>query len=78
MHLSKEEKKDIFSKYGNSPEDTGSTEGQLAMFTKRIQHLTEHLKKNKWKGGKINFGYRIGEDSKIEIGKARGTNLAEA
>tara|TARA_B100000575_G_scaffold216074_1_gene176751 strand:- start:1445 stop:1714 length:270 start_codon:yes stop_codon:yes gene_type:complete len=47
MHLSKEEKKDIFSKYGNSPEDTGTTEAQLAMFTKRIQHLTEHLKKNK-------------------------------
>ena len=38
MHLSKEEKKDIFTKYGKSPEDTGSTESQLAMFTKRIQH----------------------------------------
>jgi hypothetical protein len=27
----------------------------------------EHLKLNKWKGGKINFGYKIGENSKIEI-----------
>lgn len=47
MHLTKEEKKSIFEKYGNSPENTGSTEAQLALFSKRIQHLTEHLKKNK-------------------------------
>ena len=46
MHLNKEEKKSIFKKYGNSPENTGSTEAQLALFSKRIEHLTEHLKKN--------------------------------
>ena len=47
MHLNKEEKKSIFKKYGNSTENTGSTEAQLALFSKRIVHLTEHLKKNK-------------------------------
>jgi len=47
MHLTKEEKTSIFEKYGNSPKNTGSTEAQLALFSKRIEHLTEHLKKNK-------------------------------
>ncbi len=47
MHLTKEEKKSIFQKYGNSPENTGLTEAQLALLSKRIEHLTEHLKKNK-------------------------------
>ena len=30
-----------------SESDTGSAEGQIALFTKRINHLTEHLKKNR-------------------------------
>ena len=47
MHLNKEDKKSIFKKYGNSTENTGSTEAQLALFSKRIEHLTEHLKKIK-------------------------------
>ncbi len=47
MHLSKEDKKSIFKKYGNTIENTGSTEAQLALFSKRIEHLTEHLKSHK-------------------------------
>ena len=47
MYLTKEKKAEIFSKYGNSAQDTGSTEGQIALFTHRINHLTEHLKKNR-------------------------------
>lgn len=46
MHLSSEEKKEIFSKYGQSAEDTGSPESQIALFSVRIKHLTEHLKNN--------------------------------
>ena len=47
MYLSKENKKEIFKKHGNSDSDTGSAEGQIALFTARINHLTEHLKKNR-------------------------------
>jgi small subunit ribosomal protein S15 len=46
MHLTTEEKKKIFKKYGKTEQDTGSTEGQIAMFTERIIHLTNHLKNN--------------------------------
>ncbi|HEY0896006.1 MAG TPA: 30S ribosomal protein S15 [Sphingobacteriaceae bacterium] len=47
MYLSKEVKADIFAKHGKSATDTGSAEGQVALFTTRIAHLTGHLKKNK-------------------------------
>ena len=47
MYLSKEVKEDIFSKHGKSKTDTGSAEGQIALFTHRITHLTEHLKNNR-------------------------------
>ena len=47
MYLTKENKKEIFKEHGKSESDTGSSEGQIALFTKRINHLTEHLKKNK-------------------------------
>ncbi|MEJ2595305.1 MAG: 30S ribosomal protein S15 [bacterium] len=47
MYLSAEKKKEIFEKYGQSVTDTGSAEGQIALFTHRIQHLTGHLKNNK-------------------------------
>ncbi|MGB3773645.1 MAG: 30S ribosomal protein S15 [Leeuwenhoekiella sp.] len=47
MYLDAEKKEEIFEKYGNSKTDTGSPEGQIALFTHRINHLTEHLKKNR-------------------------------
>ena len=47
MYLSKENKKEIFKKHRKSEIDTGSAEGQIALFTARINHLTEHLKKNR-------------------------------
>ena len=47
MYLTPEIKKDIFSNYGTSDTDTGSPESQIALFTHRIKHLTEHLKVNK-------------------------------
>ena len=47
MYLSTEKKEEIFKKHGKSEKDTGSSEGQIALFTFRISHLTEHLKKNR-------------------------------
>ncbi|MFO8001285.1 MAG: 30S ribosomal protein S15 [Marinilabilia sp.] len=47
MHLTKEEKQNIFAKHGKSNTDTGSPESQIALFTNRIAHLTEHLKTHK-------------------------------
>jgi len=46
MYLSKENKAEIFKKHGGSETNTGSTEGQIALFTYRINHLTQHLKRN--------------------------------
>ena len=46
MYLTKEVKAEIFKKHGGSEGNTGSTEGQIALFTHRINHLTEHLKNN--------------------------------
>jgi small subunit ribosomal protein S15 len=46
-YLTSEKKKELFSKYGKSNNDTGSPESQIALFSYRISHLTEHLKKNK-------------------------------
>lgn len=47
MYLSKEAKQDMFAKHGKGKNDTGSAEGQIALFTSRIEHLTAHLKKNR-------------------------------
>jgi small subunit ribosomal protein S15 len=47
MYLTTEKKKELFKDYGKSEFDTGSTEGQVALFTYRITHLTGHLKENK-------------------------------
>ena len=46
MYLDKEKKAEIFTKYGKSTTDTGSAESQIALFTYRIAHLTEHVKAN--------------------------------
>ncbi|MCX6273019.1 MAG: 30S ribosomal protein S15 [Bacteroidetes bacterium] len=47
MYLNSDIKKDFFTEYGKSGVDTGSPEGQVALFTFRIKHLTEHLKRNR-------------------------------
>lgn len=47
MYLTKEKKEEIFAEFGASAQNTGSAEGQIALFSFRISHLTEHLKKNK-------------------------------
>ena len=47
MYLDSEKKKEIFGTYGKSNTDSGSPEAQIALFSVRIAHLTEHLKANK-------------------------------
>ncbi|AVZ39575.1 MULTISPECIES: 30S ribosomal protein S15 [Dietzia] len=44
MALSTEEKKAVLAEYGIHETDTGSPEAQVALLTKRISQLTEHLK----------------------------------
>ncbi len=46
MYLDKKEKVKIFKKHGKDAKNTGSAEGQIALFTYRINHLTGHLKNN--------------------------------
>lgn len=49
MYLSKDQKQELFENHGRlkAKSDTGSPESQIALFTFRINHLTDHLKKNK-------------------------------
>ncbi|MEY4959222.1 MAG: hypothetical protein RL271_596 [Actinomycetota bacterium] len=47
MALKPEVKKEIISKYGSSASDTGSPEAQVALLSKRIEEITEHLQTNK-------------------------------
>ena len=44
MYLTAEKKQEIFTQYGKNAQDTGSAEGQIALFTFRIKNLTEHMK----------------------------------
>ena len=46
MYFTSEKKQEIFKKHGKGANDTGSAEGQIALFTHRIDHLTQHLKNN--------------------------------
>ncbi len=46
MYLTTDKKREIFAKHGKSETDTGSAEGQVALFTYRINHLSQHLKRN--------------------------------
>jgi small subunit ribosomal protein S15 len=47
MYLTAENKKEIFRSFGKSETNTGAPESQIALFTQRINHLTDHLKTSK-------------------------------
>jgi len=47
MYLDSAKKEEIFEKFGQGKTDTGSAESQIALFTHRISHLTEHMKQNR-------------------------------
>ena len=44
--MEKQVKSEIIAKFKQSENDTGSVQVQVALLTNRINHLTEHLKKN--------------------------------
>lgn len=46
-YLTKEKKEEIFAEYGGAKGNTGSIEGQVALFTYRINSLSDHLRENK-------------------------------
>lgn len=64
MYLDSEKKTEIFGTYGKSNTDTGSPEAQIALFSVRIAHLTEHLKANK-------KDYNTQRSLKMLVGKRR-------
>ncbi|MBO5799500.1 MAG: 30S ribosomal protein S15 [Paludibacteraceae bacterium] len=64
MYLTSEKKAELFGKYGKSNTDTGSAESQIALFSYRISHLTEHLKSNK-------KDYNTSRSLKALVGKRR-------
>jgi small subunit ribosomal protein S15 len=47
MYLDSSKKIEFFTKFGKDAKDTGNSEAQIAMFSYRIAHLTEHLKQNR-------------------------------
>lgn len=47
MYLDSVKKQEIFGQYGASNTDTGSAESQIALFSYRISHLTEHMRANR-------------------------------
>lgn len=47
MHLTKDETAKVIKKHAGDAKNTGHTHAQIALFTERINHLTEHLKANK-------------------------------
>ncbi len=47
MYLNKEDKQKIFAKHGKDKNDSGTAEAQIALFTRRIEAISNHLKTNK-------------------------------
>ncbi len=47
MPLSKEEKNELIAEFHRHDSDTGSPEVQIALMTRRIQQLTDHLRMHK-------------------------------
>ncbi|MBB77633.1 MAG: 30S ribosomal protein S15 [Crocinitomicaceae bacterium] len=65
MYLDTKEKKKIFKKHGGNESNTGSPESQIALFSYRISHLTEHLKDNR-------KDYGTQRSLQLLVGKRRG------
>lgn len=64
MYLDSTKKEEIFAKYGKSNTDTGSPEAQIALFSHRISHLTQHLKSNQ-------KDYNTERSLRVLVGKRR-------
>ena len=77
MYLDSTKKQELFTKHGagKSNKDTGSPESQIALFTHRINYLTEHLKSHKkdfsTQQGLLNL---VGQRKKL-LGYLQKTNI---
>jgi small subunit ribosomal protein S15 len=79
MYLTSDKKKEIFRTHGKSDADTGSPEGQIALFTFRIQHLTQHLKqKPKDKSTERSLILLVGNAKHCLITSRKSTSSATA
>ena len=47
MSISKDKAKELINENGKTPDDSGSPESQISIFSERIKNLTEHLKVSK-------------------------------
>ncbi|MGO9754555.1 MAG: 30S ribosomal protein S15 [Solirubrobacteraceae bacterium] len=47
MTVTQERKQELIDKFGDSPQDTGKAEVQVALLTERINGLTDHLRTHK-------------------------------
>ncbi|MDE3132506.1 MAG: 30S ribosomal protein S15 [Acidobacteriota bacterium] len=47
MSLTQEKKAELIEKFGDTPQDTGKPEVQIALMTERINQLTDHLRTHK-------------------------------
>jgi len=47
VYFKKEKKEEIFKEYGGSESNSGSVEGQIALFSYRITMLSDHLQQNR-------------------------------
>ena len=47
MTLTQEDKREVVERFGKDANDTGATEVQIALLTRRINDLTEHLRAHK-------------------------------
>ena len=47
MSLTQEKKAELIEKFGDTPQDTGKAEVQIALLTERINQLTDHLRTHK-------------------------------
>ncbi len=66
MPISKEQKLGFIEKFGDNPKDSGKTEVQVAILSKDIDQLTEHLKKNrKDHHGKRGLYLKVGKRKKL-------------
>ena len=66
MSLTTQDKENIFKEFGNDAKDSGSVYSQVALFTKKISDLTEHLKLNrKDYGTQRSLQLMVGKKKKI-------------
>jgi len=64
MHLTTEDKKEIYAKFGGSETNTGSAEAQVAILTERINHISGHLKgQRKDKSAELSLVKMVGRRS---------------